>query len=200
VNNASSYTEFFDRFINTPNLIIIENISESTYELGAYIFATNYIIHKNLNFDYYICTQDTFVLVNEFNLNELKLNNTTACSISNFSFDRMFDLHKNVLMQLNMYEPNYTFLGCWCSSFCVTHEKLLQIYTILKDTHMKTKQDSIECERFMGYILNILNDRKSTSIEKGYEGYNYDVFSTEPSSDRLNYFIKCIQGKNNHTT
>jgi hypothetical protein len=204
VDNNSVYKEFYEILKNIyPDVIILENTSESKFEVGAYKFATEYIINNNLHYDYYICTQDTFILVNKYNFNELVTNNIKAASLGHFYFHRSSGLHIRVLSLLGIYDPNEEFLCCWCSSWVCDHKSLLDINIMLKNIIPTTRYESMESERYMGKILKILNNNVSYSIEKGVEGNNYDCHSIDLTSEDAkktgNYFIKRAQQKNENT-
>jgi hypothetical protein len=212
VDNNSPYSEYFEQFTSMENVVVIENTSIYKFEIGAYKFATEYIKENNLLYDFYVCTQDTFVLVNKYDFNNLKENHITAASLSHFVFERSFGLHKNILQKLNLYDPSETFLCCWCSSWVVTHENLLKINNILKNINSGSRYNSEECERYMGKILKMLNNNKCYSIEESLEaGYDcktgvnslYNVFTIDPTSDYAKelkaYFIKSAQQKNEMT-
>ena len=203
VDNNSSYNEYYERFMDMKNVVCIENTSESKFELGAYKFATEYIKQNTLNFDYYVCTQDTFILVNKYDFNTLVANGTKACALSHFHFNKSNNYHKHVLSQLNLYDPNEEFLCCWCSSWCCDHESLLSINTLLNSIVPVIRYHSEQTERYMGKILKLLNNNVSASIETEIECNNYNCHSIDPTSEEAkqygNYFIKHAQQKNENT-
>ena len=202
VDNNSSYKEYFNIFKDT-SVIVIENTSESKFEVGAYKFATEYIKKNNIKVDYYVCTQDTFVLVNKYDFNTLIKDNVKACSVSHFYFHRAFGCHINVLSKLNIYDPKEEFLCCWCVSWCCDHDSLLKINEILYSITPKVRSDSTQSERYMGKILKMLNNNISYSIEKSIEGHTYDCHSVEITSESLknsgSYFVKRAQQKTEST-
>jgi hypothetical protein len=137
----------------------LENTSESKFELGAYKFATEYIKNNNIKVDYYVCTQDTFVLVNKYDFNTLIKNNVKAAALEHFYFRLAFNLHINVLSKLNLYDPREKFLCCWCSSWCCDHDSLLKIYDLLYNIVPTTREHSTQTERYMGKILKLLKHK-----------------------------------------
>lgn len=204
VDNNSDYSELYTQFSSMNNLIVLENTSESKFELGAYKFATEYIKNNNLKFDYYVCSQDTFVLVNKYDFNTLVKDNVKACSIGHFYFHRSSGLHINVLKRLGLYDPSETFLCCWCVSWTCDHESLLKINDLLLSIIPKTRYESMETERYMGKILKMLNNNIEYAIEIGVEcNADYSCHSIDPRSvDAKNtnhYFIKRAQQKTEHT-
>ena len=50
VDNNSKYSEYYNIFKNEQNIILLENTSSCKFELGAYNFATKYIIDNNLGY------------------------------------------------------------------------------------------------------------------------------------------------------
>jgi hypothetical protein len=204
VDNNSNYKEVYDSFKDMENIILLENTSDSKFEIGAYMYATEYIQSNNLIFDYYICTQDTFILVNKYDFSELDKNNLKCCSLSHFIYERSFGLHVNPLINLNLYEPSEKFMCCWCTSYICNHDVLLNIKNILKNIKLTLKQHSLESERYMGKILKMLNNNISYAINNGLEGYNYCCFNIDPMSNEAketnNYFIKKIQSKTENTS
>lgn len=203
VDNNSTYTEIFTRLQQKPNVTVLINTSIGKFEIGAYKFATEYIIQNNLTYDYYICTQDTFVLVNRYNFNELKEKNIKAASLGHFYFHRACGQHIRVLSQLGIYDPAEEFLCCWCASWVCTHENLLTINTLLQNENPIDRNASMETERYMGKILKMLNNNSSHCIERSIEGHNYNCHTIDPRSEdaRLSgsYFVKRAQQKNERT-
>lgn len=202
VDNNSTYKEYFNFFKNTDGITMLENTSECKFELGAYKFATKYIIDNKLTFDYYICVQDTFVLVNKFDFNTLIKDNISACPIATFSHFRSGDIGNDVLQKLNIFDPNETFLCCWASSWICNHDNLIKIYELLANIIIIDRKGSTENERYMGKILKMLNSNKEYSIE-GNETNRYDCHLIDPRCEEAkhynNYFIKSAQQKNENT-
>lgn len=202
VDNNSTYKQYYDIFKNT-SVVILENTSESKFEVGAYKFATEYIKNNNIKYDYYICSQDTFVLVNKYDFNTLIKDNVKACALEHFYFHRAHNQHIEVLTKLNIYDPNENFLCCWCASWCCDHNTLLKINDMLYSITPKTRDESMQTERYMGKILKMLNNNISYSIEKGTEGHKYDCHRVEITSESAknsgSYFVKRAQQKNETT-
>jgi hypothetical protein len=204
VDNNSEYNEYYNQFKGIDNIVLLENTSKAKFELGAYKFATEYIIKNNLMFDYYVCVQDTFVLVNKYDFNTLRNDNVKACTIQYFEFNQSLNLHVNVLSQLNLYDPTEKFSFCWCSSWCCDHENLLKINEMLYSITPITRNDSEQTERYMGKILKMLNNNvfysivKATNMSCGYNCLNIDP--TSEFAKRLgHHFIKSAQQKNEGT-
>ena len=203
VDNNSTYKEYYDIFKDT-SVLVLENTSTSKFEVGAYKFATEYIKNNNIKVDYYICTQDTFVLVNKYDFNTLIKDNVKACTLSHFNFYKGDTQHREVLTKLNMYDPTEEFLCCWCASWCCDHDTLLKINDMLYSIIPTSREDSIQTERYMGKILKLLNNNISYSIEeKGIEGHNYNCHTVEITSGEVkelgSYFVKRAQRKTETT-
>jgi len=203
VDNNSVYKEFYDQFKGIENLVLLENTSESKFELGAYKFATNYIHANNYIFDYYICTQDTFVLVNKFDFTTLVKNNVKACSLGHFDESYLWGYHIPVLTYLNLYDPEEKFDGCWCGSWIVDYENLLRIAILLMDIKPITRHHSEQTERYMGKILKMLNNGVSYSIHGDHLKLGYDYHSIDSPSleakESGHFFIKHLQSKTETT-
>jgi hypothetical protein len=207
VDNNSKNPEIFKTLKNQENVIVIENTSDSKFEVGAYKIATEYIKINNLKYNYYICTQDTFILVNKYDFNILKNNNINCAAISHFNWkevgNNIINNHFKVLTYLNLYDPNEIFMGCWAASWVCNHSSLIIIYNLLKDIKPIIRQDSEQTERYMGKILKMLNNGINFSIENSIMGENYDIYNIEPILEKKiivnNYFVKHSQGKTENT-
>lgn len=204
VDNNSEYQDIYKSLlIEFPDLIFLQNLSNAKFELGAYKFATEFIKKNDLKFDYYICVQDTFVLVNKYNFNILKEKNVSACSLAHFHFFRSFNLHTQVLSQLNLYDNREEFLCCWCNSWVCNHDILIKINELLKNVNPITRGESAQTERYMGKILKMFNNNISFAIEEGFEGNNYNCHTIDPTTEHSkslgHYFIKRAQQKNENT-
>ena len=200
VDNNSVYKEFYQQFEGVKNIILLENTSDSKFELGAYKFATYYIHFNNLLYDYYVCTQDTFVLVNKYDFNTLVRDNVKACSVGEHGFEHTYGLHKPVLELLNLYDPDETYPICWCSSWVCDYKSLLEITLILAPIKPKIRYESEQTERYMGKILKLLNNNISYSID-GLPTYDcWKVHITSEEAKQIPHsFIKRVQQKTEKT-
>jgi rRNA-processing protein FCF1 len=91
VDNNSNYPEdIWETLPKNKNIILLTNDIECKFELGAYQVGINYVIENNLldHYDYYVCTQDNFIIKNklDFNslFNEFLINNSVKFDILNF--------------------------------------------------------------------------------------------------------------------
>ena len=211
VDNNSTYIE--DIKFEYNNVIIITNTSDSKFEMGAYNFGINYIIENNLtdNYEYYIFTQDTFILHNKYDFNNLLNNNITACPIvgskqGTFANDlkdcmghhrghKSQYLIKYVIMKLQLTEsiPDLTF--CFANSFVLYKSKLNEFNQLTNYIKITNKTQSESSERFLAGVLYLLNDKKNTSIEDTLVENVFHLIKVG-SIIRFEHFIKYIESKN----
>lgn len=184
-NNSENIEDIKKIFINYCNVNIITNVSESKFELGAYNFGINYVLEKGLNnnYEYFVFTQDTFLIHNKYNFENLLINDVKACPIvgsypgtfSNDFKDRMghhAEGHKNqylikyTIMRLGLVDviPELTF--CFANSFVLKKDKLIEFSELTNFIKVTNKFQSESSERFLAGVLYLLNGRKNSSIEQ----------------------------------
>lgn len=183
-NNSENIEDVNEFFVNLSNIKIITNLSESKFELGAYNFGINYILEKGLNnnYEYFVFTQDTFIIHNKYNFENLLVNGVKACPIvgsypGTFSNDLRDCMshhkgHKNqylikyTIMRLGLVDaiPELTF--CLSNSFVLQKNKLFEFSQLTNFTKIQNKVQSESSERFLAGVLYLLNDRKNSSLEK----------------------------------
>lgn len=85
VDNNSKYLDDIKKKLN-PEIIVLVNDTECKFEIGAYNVGINYILSNNLldNFDYYVFTQDNFIIKNKCDFDILEKNNTFAAALDIF--------------------------------------------------------------------------------------------------------------------
>jgi hypothetical protein len=83
-NNSICLEDIHEKISKYKNVELIINTSDCKFELGAYRFGINYINEKINDYEYIIFTQDTFVLKNKYDFNNLILNDVKACTIGQF--------------------------------------------------------------------------------------------------------------------
>jgi hypothetical protein len=204
VDNNSIYIEDIKEiFKNYKNLIILTNNIECKYELGAYKVGIQYIIDNNLinNYEFYVFTQDNFIIKNKFDFNILKNNNTNACSLYTFNKlknEYFYPITYNILKNLNLHERIDELTLCWACSFVLNKVKIIEFFNIVKDIVVKNKFESTCCERFLSAILYYLNNYIMTSIDGDLEkNLRYDVYKVDLIKDNPgNFFVKKSQLKN----
>jgi hypothetical protein len=228
VDNNSLYgKEFYKQFDGINNLKIIENISDSKFEQGAYNFGAKYIIDNNLKFEYYICTQDTFNIINKYDFSILKKNNIKAASIYSSKYRHITIRGDYILKRLGLFQEGEEYNGCCFLSYICDHISLLKIYELTHSCIVKYRyfdapefereyfnpdgsisRDKINCttsdfESSLGKILYILNDKRYTPIECDHDEMKYSTFEINFSDEKykkLGYcFVKKYQGKTENT-
>ena len=193
------------------NLIILINNTECKYELGAYKMGMNYLINNNLlnNYDYYVCTQDTFVLTNKYDFNNLLINKVFASPImtliddkTNRYYDSYFTPLVNIILKKTNLEEKINELRiCWANSFIINNSKVEEFLKITNDLIILNKSDACDCERLLSAIMYKLNNYKNYSICNIYgenemsNMWNVDI----PSFKTTRYFTKKITNKNDLT-
>jgi hypothetical protein len=211
-NNSKYVNDIILLFQEYNNLKIIINNSDCKFEIGAYNEGIRYILNNNLleKYDYYVFSQDNFVLKNKYDFNLLSNNNILACSFNhwdNFQYNSDNNYSDptviTILNKLNIFDKLNEYNLAWCSSFIIHKSKILHYYDIVKDEILTTRADSCKSERYLSGILYYLNNYKYVSIcgdiatpsILGYDCWNVDI-----ENDNLtNYFIKRVQQKNEHT-
>lgn len=205
-NNSPNKDDIFN-IIENDKVIFLENNIECKFELGAYQVGIDYLKINNLIdvYDYYIFTQDTYILKNIFDFNELKSNNINAASLIGLHNDwAKMDIVGPVLEKLNLLNDLDDIYLCWCNSFIISNKRLLDLQQYLQQIIIKTRHESEASERYLGKILFELNNHRNYAIDGrnntfivnnlSYDCHNVDVFS---NTDK--YFCKKAQQKNERT-
>lgn len=125
------------------------------------------------NYDYYIFTQDTFILKN---------NSIYACYINehdeqSYFYYNITEYVYKILKQINLFDHLDKITFCWCVDF----------YNYIKDINMINKFESECFEKYAARILYELNNHKN---------YNIDGFI---NINILSYFEKKYQNKTEQT-
>jgi hypothetical protein len=204
VDNNSTNKEYFNQFKNVKNVkkvIIIENTSDSKFELGAYNYAIKYLINNKLKFDYYTLLQDTVIPVNKYDYNILKKDNTVATSIFKFlpEFHSTYNnnnFHIDFLKKINIYDEKLEFKGCAFVSFICNHESLMKIHKLTKNLIIKIRSQSEGTERIFGRLLQYLNNNNENTIINAHASYNTLEYNL---SGPIMYFRKIAQHKKETT-
>ena len=214
VDNNSTYfidiTERLKKYENN-NLVFLINNTECKYELGACKVGMNYLISNNLlnKYDYYVCTQDSFVLTNKYDFNNLSINNIFACPImtltddtSNRFFDSYFNpLVRSILKKTNLEEKINELRICWGNSFVINNSKVEEFLEITHDIIILNKNHACDTERFLSAIMYKLNNYKNYSIDiiYGENEVNYLWNVDIPSFKTTRCFTKKLTNKNDLT-
>lgn len=201
VDNSSKHIDVIkEKLSNYNNLIIIENTDECRYELGAYKFGIKYLINNNLidKYDYFMFTQDTFVLKYKYNFDDLKTNNIHASTVYYQTYgDLAQDIYEQTLKDINLYDTINKSTFCCCCSFVLQKYKVEEFLNITKNIIVKTKNDAFATERYLSNILYHLNDNRNSDIQ-GHSGHipnYYDLFNKDiiyQDTPPQHYFVKHI--------
>lgn len=189
VDNNSTYIKDIEIVLkNYKNLIILTNTSDSKYEVGAYKFGLKWLIDNSMiNYDYYVFTQDTFILENKYDFNKLKYLNVQACSIVEHleHFTWYCPMVKLYILQKHNISINNINI-CWGCNFVISKNKIFNLYEYIKQHILKIKDHSCLFERVMGFFIKEL-EPKNFNID----GFLFDY----ESKNRLHYFKKKRQTK-----
>ena len=140
-----------------------------------------------INYDYYVFTQDTFILENKYDFNKLKYLNVQACSIVEHleHFIWYCPMEKLDILQKHNISFNNTNI-CWGCNFVISKNKIFNLYEYIKEHILKTKDHSCLFERIMGFFIKEL-EPKNCNID----GFMIDY----ETKNRLHYFEKKRQTK-----
>jgi len=204
-NNSPNKEDIFRTISYNPKIIFLDNDIKCKFELGAYQVAIKYIIDNNLieKYDYYVCTQDTYILKNKFNFGELK--DVKAASIIGWRNDlAKMDVVATVLDELGLFNNLESTNLCWCNSFVVSNEKLTKLYGYLTKIIIERRHESEASERYLGRILSELNDGINYTIDGSdnsylIDGVRYDCHNVNPYVNIDKHFCKIAQQKNEGT-
>ena len=120
VDNNSQHKDIQEKISKYKNVEMIINTSDSFYELGAYRFGITYMNEKINEFEYIIFSQDSFVIKNKYDFNNLISNDVKACTIvSNYENINTFFPYeiRNILEPINMFNKLNEISFVWCVSF-----------------------------------------------------------------------------------
>jgi hypothetical protein len=212
-NNSLYIKDIIDTLKDYKNIEIIINNSECKFEIGAYNEGIRYIQNNSFlkEYDYFVFSQDTFILNNKYDFNELYNNNIFACSFNHFNnipHDSNLNIYDpiciKILQKINIYDKLNEFNLCWCCSFILHSSKINDYYNIVKDEIITTRHGgSTQSERYLSGIMYYLNNNNYVSIcgdmsspqVLGYDCWNVNI----ENNDLSNYFIKTVQQKSENT-
>jgi len=201
-NNSRDVNDIIIKLKEYKNVIIISNETKCKFELGAYKVGISYLITNNLidKYDYTIFSQDTFVLINKFNFDELRQQNITACSLINTNpgqYVEQLDTVESqiILKKINLIGSEKKISLCYANSFILHNSKIEEFLNITKDNILLVKEESVISERYQGAILYYLNGYKNNGITN-HNNLTYDPCFIDPfNCINKEYFIKIGQFK-----
>lgn len=204
VDNNSTYKEdIFDEIKNFKNLILLDNNIDSKFEIGAYTVGLNYLIQNNLieDYNYYVFTQDNFIIKNKYNFIELDEKNIKACPINDWHPESESSGMYSKLIPLGLHNNLDKISFCWCSSFVVHHTKIKKLHEYLSKIKIINRWESACGERFLSRILWELNEGKNYNIDGTLDELRnkYDCWSVDLFGDVPTYFAKRVQQKTENT-
>ena len=207
VDNNSNYKEdIFKTLPDNENIILLDNNILCKFELGAYQVGLNYLIKNDLinEYNYYVFTQDNFILKNKYDFNLFNQNKIKACPINSWTNDwEKMDVCEVILNKLNLFNMFNESKLCWCNSFIVTKERVEKLHNFLKEIIIINRHQSEGSERYLGRILLELNDGIPTiDIDGDISSLKnkYDCWNVNPKNDINSFFVKIVQQKNERTT
>lgn len=141
-NNSENMEDIYNLLNYNTNVKIITNDTEYKFETGAYRCGIQWLMENNLinNYNYFIFTQDTFMLKNIYDFNE---KSSLAFSLISFKYDYFKQsVVENILQEIGLND-NYEKINlCVANSFGVHYSKIEQLFNYIKNIKTQTKQDS----------------------------------------------------------
>jgi hypothetical protein len=201
-NNSTYKDDIFNPIKKIKNLVLLDNNTECKFEIGAYKVGMSYVINNNLieKYDYYIFTQDTFILKNKFNFDRLKSDNVKACSIVSWDNDWSYnEISIPILISLGLNNNLERARLCWCSSFILEKENITKMLDFIKNITIIDRVGSMASERYLGRLLWELNNGSNYDIDGDIDNLSYYCHSVEHTSDINHFFCKIAQQKNENT-
>ena len=205
-NNSKYKDDIYDTLQDLDKVVLLENDIDSKFELGAYQVGMRYIVDNNLveDYEYYVYTQDNFVLKNKYDFSEMQSTQTFARPINSMYADgECSDVVVPIMERLHINDNWDKINFCWCSSFVVANNKVRQLYEYLKQIVVTCRWESCAGERYLARILWELNEHKDCGDIDGSASdlavRHYDTWSVDVPSPATSYFVKQVQQKNENT-
>ena len=214
-NNSKYISDIIEILKDYLEVKILINDTDCKFEIGAYKVGINYLMDNNLiqKYDFYVFSQDTYVIKNKYDFNNLVNNNITATAFyaytslpTSLKFGYFYSpISKKIIDNLNFdpknreYDIINTFNLCSCCSFVLHYLKITEFLDIVKDVVITTRFESECSERFLSPILYRLNNNKISEISNELL-QPYNVYTVNIIDDNVpNFFIKKFQQKNENT-
>ena len=211
VDNQSKHLEDIIKIFEFyQRVTILVNSSPCKFEQGAYNIGIRYILENKLFgvFDYYVCTQDTFILKNKLDFTDIfEKQNIVACPINLYHMPVLDYIEQpyvlEYLQQINMQDDIGNFDICFCNSFILHKSRIDRFLLLTKDFVITEKKQQEACERYFGALLYHLNNDISASIDGFANDYNilgYHPHKWDPMErETYRYFMKHTQFKSEFT-
>jgi hypothetical protein len=204
-NNSKYKDDIFENLKKYNNVVLLDNNIECKFEIGAYKVGIKYLIENNLLNDYSYCvfTQDNFIIKNKLDFNELKNKNIGACPIN--SWDKQdyayFNIWESILNRINLLNNLDKITFCWCSSFIISTNKVIQFNDYIKDIVINIRSESEASERYLARILYELNNHINYDIDGDIMKLKekYDCWTVNLYEDVPTFFAKKVQQKTENT-
>jgi len=214
VDNNSAYgDDIFDDLQEYDKVIILENNSESKFEIGAYCEGIRYILKEGIDqdYEYFVFTQDNYIIKKRY---EFEKHTHKACPIHSahhIGYQAQWmggEIAQHLLEKLDIGDPRFL-KQCWCSSFVLHKSKVEPFLDLLGFAKLTTRRDSEAGERYLSPVLYYLNDNTRppghpsgvNDIDHSPVFTQYDAFNVDlkgpPAPDH--YFMKSLQRKTEHT-
>jgi hypothetical protein len=202
-NNSEHRDDIFQKLSYYDNVVLLTNNINCKFELGAYQVGMKYLLDNNLQdcYDYYICTQDLYILKNKYDLTKLRDSGVGVAPIVGWSNDlEIMHIVQPVLEHFNLFNRLQETDLCWCSSFVVSKEKIPYLYEYLKQIIIIDREGSKASERYLGRLFLEINNGTKFSIDGSdntynVHGYNYDCHSVNVYAKVDKHFCKISQKK-----
>jgi len=213
-NNSIYKDDIFNNLKKYDNVILLDNNIECKFELGAYQVGVKYLIDNDLldKYTYVVMTQDNFIIKNKLDFNQLSEANVKACPLNgcdqNVDSPEYFNIQQSctdvsipVLDKLGLNDNWDKISFCWCNSFILSTDKLLQMYGYLQQIVIKIRWESCASERYLARLLWELNDNVNYDIDGDIRDlkHKYDCWNVDLSVPQLTFFVKKLQQKDERT-
>jgi len=201
-NNSTYKDDIFSSIKDKDKVILLDNNIDCKFEIGSYRVAMEYMVSENIidDYDYFIFTQDNFILKNKFDFNVLRENNVSACSLVSLPNDWAYwGLCESVLNKLGINDHIFETRLCWCSSFILEKNNVIKMLDFFKNITIIDRVGSMASERYLGRILWGLNNNSNFDIDGDVNNLSYYCHTVNAYDDINHFFCKIAQQKTEKT-
>jgi hypothetical protein len=209
-NNSVHVDDIWDKVQGRDNLVLATNTSPRKFEVGAYAYGLDILRERTILSEcgYIVLTQDTFILKNKFDFEQLTKDGTYALPINSMVADGQCAREaRDILTPLGLHDNMDKIDLVWCNSFAIHPSKADTLCGWLKQIECVNRGQSCASERYLGRILWELNERKpcGSSIDGRFgrpeqlQQEKYDFWTVDPLAPASSYFVKQVQQKNETT-